>query len=790
MNQKLSQVLMVLLLASCSAPEETKTEVVVKEVEVQKNSDMSDISEEQVRNLELKALISYMSISEDTFERGLSVLQEQLDKPDLNLEDTEVKEIADLLSTYTYDKEDKLYVVLGLQKNNGSNQTIRGLNEVYLDLDSSRKELSDSSEKILMEYLNTTLLKYEAKYSTSEDISDIAKYYEKKIIKETETSNASSVYEKYSSLTKIIPTSSYTIFKKVFKNIKVRKSSSITEHIGYNKILKEYILNQSSFDTSADRIVLSSSKSNLEWANTQYFKKQISATVFLDILSNYFSLFDLEQVVTEKRIFRNDINDIHFSITKQIKPTLAKLLYRIDSEYLKKIRIHPYIKILINKEQMIKGLDPMFDFDNELEINNKFHNERKLFSGIKEFEISDNNFMKDYYDILSYRHSIELQTKKLGTINRIDDKMNVTYDKLLASLVSALNFFYDQNLTKEYFYTNTEESNELFQSISNEYEEIESGVFKMTYCRSSVKNCLTKEMLPGIYTAPEGIKKFKEIQIFGAALNMSPMAVILTKGSDILVSMETIEGLWIDTRGMNGKQIGLSKEEQGYTLPEFKSLSSKVEHSHHRKKWRRWSLQHKEANQLNAHPKSENGKNAGTIKIFANYNFKMTNIPLMVASGGNGADGKEGQTTRLDEEQVYNKIKSVGFRSKHRKYLTTEQGIVEAGSCIDHVELRIGSINLNSKQDRYTKKKHWSEKVNVSYRKFKLNRGKGGDAGNGAKPGSLFLTGPEIEKYDHLFKNLIATPGKGGKGGLAGECGSGDELEYQGLDGVNGESNE
>lgn len=790
MNQKLSQILMVLLLASCSAPEETKTEIVVKEVEVQKNSDIAEISQEEVKNLELKALVSYMAISEETFDKGISVLQEQLDKPDLNLEDAEVKEIAELLSTYTYDKEDKLYVVLGLQKNNGAKQTIRGLNEVYLDLDSSRKELSDSSERILMEYLNTTLLKYEARYSSSEDISDIAKYYEKKIIKETESSSASSVYEKYSSLTKIIPTSSYTIFKNIFKNIKVRQSSSITEHIGYNKILKEYILNQSSFDTSADRIVLSSSKSNLEWANTQYFKNKISGAVFLDILSNYFSLFDLEQVVTEKRIFRNDINDIHFDITKKIKPTLAKLLYRIDSEYLKKIRIHPYIKILINKEQMIKGLDPMFDFDNELEINNKFHNERKLFSGIKEFEINDNNFMKDYYDILSYRHSIELQTKKSGTINRIDDEINGTYDKLLSSLVSALNFFYDQNLTKEYFYTNTEESNDLFQSISSEYEEIESGVFKMTYCRSSVKNCLTKEMLPGIYTVPEGIKKFKEIQLFGAALNMSPMAVILTKGSDILISMETIEGLWIDTRGMNGTQVGLSKEEQGFTLPEVDSLSSVKTKSQSRYKWYTWSIRHTKGEQLKPQPRSNDGKNAGQIEMITSYDFSITNIPLMVTSGGNGSNGKSGQSTDTNEILEYQNVRSVGINGKHTGYMSTKIETIDTSECIGEISLIGGSTQTKSKKKRTSSHRDWSNKNRTKNIIYKIYRGKGGDAGNGAKPGSLLLTGPEIEKYDHLFQNLIATPGKGGKGGLAGECGSGDELEYQGLDGINGESNE
>ncbi len=782
-------------LTACSSNEEPKEKIVIKEVPViiESKKEELNLTDEQISDLSVKELIAYMSQDEESFNKAIESLKEKLKDPKQLLKDGEAKKIAELLASYSGDSETKIYAVLGIQKDSINKNSLFALNEIFFDISGSGEEITESLEQVLIEYLSSTLIKYESKFKDAQDISETVKFFRDRLIKAEETDTISKAFKKYAVLTRILPGSSYKIFKNVFPELRISSWSTLAEHQAYNTLLKEFILNENKLDTNKHKNVVYSAKQNIRWANKLVKEKKLNPADYLDIISNYLSLFDLEQIVTKRNVFRNDINDIHFEVTKSIKSNLNKILLTNQFSYIKRLKIHPYIKILINRINILKKSQPIFDFESEEnpEVSEAFHKEREMFSGIKSYKSASQKFMKDYYNVIVLKHSLELYTMKNGEVKNYDELASSIYKKLISSLHSALEYFYDKKFPLRNFYNPIVESKDLYQSISDEYEEIGTGIYKVSLCMGAVDKCPTKKLYPGVHSAPKGIKKFSKIQIFGAGLDMSPLAIFLTRGTDILFDLKSIDGLWIDSRGMNGDMKTLDETQLGYTLPEYKSLSKeRIIKNQDRRKWRQWTVLHTEGTQLRPQPRSTDGKDAGKVEIHSGYGFKINIIPLINTSGGDGSDGAEGQSTRLKEYTEYLDIKSIGFDKNYRKYTKTMVVGLEESTCIESISLVTGSLVHKRKKEKMSGDKKFKTSKDISRKVYDFYRGKGGDAGNGGNASSFSLVGPNSEEYSHLFKNLISMPGKGGEGGEAGECGLGDELEYRGMDGIDGSFNE
>lgn len=784
-------------IVGCGVQEKTKAKILTNEVPISE----SDIGKDtEIYNLELNNLISYMATDEKSFKRGMPALVAKIQRSDSELKDEEAKTIANLLSKYSNDFEDKLYTVLGIKKNEIHVNSIVELNQVYIDLMYSDIEVTQSMENILIQHLNTTLLNYESQYSSTEELTDIIEYYSNKILSESSRNGANTAFAKYSSLSKILPGTSHVLFGEVIRDIRLSKHSSISNHLAYLDLLKGYVLNTNSFDTAEGTNILNSAINNIKWIRDQVNNKKVEVTVLFDSLSNYLSLFELNQEISDKNNFRNSINDIYFNVVNSVKPILRNVAVELDVDLLQKLTVHPYIKVLINKARIIQNLEPIYTFDSEVRISKLFAIERKQFSSDMREDSAPNKFIDDFYNVISLKHSIELQTRKVGPVKSLADENNATYNLLLDSLLSSLNFLYDKKIERSSLYTDSSKNNDLFISISEEYDEIESGVFKISYCQESTENCPSRKLQPGIYIPPKGIKNFNKIEMFGAEIDMSPLAMILTKGIDFQISMESIDGLWIDSTGMVGSELSLSTDESKYSLPQITNFSQPIVDGN----FTTWTLMHRAANHLKKQPKSEDGTDAGNVVILSGFDFSLSTIPLIKSSGGKGGDGSIGLSTKVNYSQRYKDASFAGLNRNNKIELVEQYLTILPGTCLNSLPLKSGTATIKAEPRVYRpyppsafKLDHANAEINekdskdkrvnnITTKQFPIYRGKGGIGGNGGNSGQFSFSGPETEKYSHLFNNIISTPGEGGLGGEAGECGAGSTAQYTGERGIDG----
>ncbi len=783
MNKSLMCLVALSVLTSCGVKKEksssSKPVTFPQELESEQQNPSAHYS-----NLSLKELVNKMAQDSESFKNGIPSLRAKLNSRSLDLENKEAYEIANLLSQYSDDTSEKLKLLLGLQDNQTGEDSIAELNQIYLDLLLQDSALSESMESVLVQYLSLSLLKYESQFTTTEDISEIVEYYKNKVQEEATNSSASNSFEKYSMLYKVVDSSAYDIFQEIFKNIQLNLNSSISSQNAYRELLKEYLLKNNNFNDQTDKRILTSAKRNIEWSSRQDLEDFKSVSNYLESLSNYYSLFDLNQTIVDKSDLQDRINNLYFDIVSNSKPVLTEIILKNDTSHIQNSNLHPYLKVEINRVLIRSNQEPLFTFNNSRVINREFHSQRMRIEEDSSANMESNRFMTNYFDIIAYKHSLELASLKGKHTSSSQD----IYNSLFSSLIDSLNYLYDKDITKDGLYSDSSMSFNLFDQIENEYQGLEKDTFKISYCKGDADNCPTKTFIPGIYSAPKAFKQFKNIEMYGASIDMHPLALIITKGANISLNFENYNGLWIDTKGRDGQTVSIPQIENRVKFPSFVKMQRNGKRKRGNKQYYIYDVIVKNGVSPQDQNSATDGVSAGKMTIHTNYKSTITSIPLINISGGRGGNGANGLDAKSPIKQTITNLSSIKIKKNSPRYNTSSQ-IVKEGTCKENITLKTGSYGItikkivNDHRER-TSTTYDTKKVNrLTNTNYKIYRGKGGNGGNGAQAGSLSSLGPNSQDYDYLLNNTIAIPGKGGKGGAAGNCGSGNAENFKGVDG-------
>ena len=753
-----------------SRPEAPSTENEIQPVSPTNSQESS--SDEDINNdstSEETTLLDELLAIKDAINNGLLDRREGLEKIakliELNKDlervqkEEEFKDIARVIQSVSGETHENIIFLLGLQKTINSEALVTGgLNYIFMQLEMQHSKISTGVDRVVLAYLGITKNQILASNNEYDSLDAVKDYYFNKIhnLIANEEITATEVIKKYAQIYDVLNEKDvFEIFEKYICEIKINNKMSITANKLYAALLNKLIYKK--LPIIFDENLFESAQESALWGLKFYKEHPEELKLALQVTSNYFSLFDKTVLKTSKNLKEekeNWINEID-ERSENVAASLMSLFKNINLVDLENIKIHPYLKLYINKAKFQDSVnnDTIFFEDVSNSLNDfvkEFQYQRVQYNPSIEDRALKNEhqqYLNDYYHVEIKRHYLELKSR---SHKLIDQNTSKEYDSLLSSLLSALN--YRTSNGKTYTLEDLRSKSkklDLFQGLSQESANQHDRTFSTNYCPST-RSCKTKVFKAGIYVVPFNDISKINIQLFANKMIFTPLAMIYAPGSNVTINANELQNAWIDTSGLNGMQDGYLDKDRKVIYPKGAYKKDGVKEI--------WSIETKGLSPQNQPQKPTsimNGQHAGKIALNFNYDGKLSGAPLLVSRGGHGANGRKGLTAIPvgQGSKCQNPITIINVNEKWKskeKYIKCERN-------------SLGVLECKKKTRTVT---HDTRKPI----KLLTNQSIGGAGGNGGNSQTPQIISAESKIY-HLLKVSVLSPGSGGIAGSNGDCG-------------------
>lgn len=712
-------------------------------------------------------------------EIGLEEIKTIISEDQDNATDSELEEIANLLTQVSGESSTNMALLMGLDSIETTEDSIEGLNLVYGQLIDEVDSITAKMDRVLLYYINNVISKYHSTNAARGDVEDIIYYYEERV-NDLVSSGAvpGEVFSTYSMLHQILPTASTTLFKEIFPSVELKITSPQYMQLNYTHSLNAFLAENEIINIKESQTIFTSALNNVKWSMDVIEKNNISISDLLNTVSSYYSLFDLSISDTDKKAVLNQTEKRFLEVSNKFQKVVQRYIQANGEKSVHLSQIHPYAKIYINKALINLNRIPFFYNDKSIEADYLAEVESDItkFSGAtKRSKASD--FIKNYYRVEAKRHLIELSTFKTGVVRDAYSKNILTYHSLMSSLLNSLFYVYDKNISRLDL-QNDSNTLDLFQSLGEEYDKLGNKAFKINYCKSGLENCKTKILKAGIYSAPVGSKKRLNLELYGESILFTPLSMIHSNGSDVFLGFTKIENAWIDTNGKDGKTKAIPQSQNKVKFPSFvkvdRKLTSKKPGIILQEHWN-YFIVNSNPTHPQAQMKSSPGFSSGKITFNLNRNGSLVNTPLLSSFGGQGGQGSIGLTPAPANTQKIKRKKT----ANSLKFFKTQ--IIKKNICTTTVKLMSGDMHY------FKFHTEWKYLKNLTKTKtYKMNRGKGGQGGNAGNGTKAVIRGGNIQNFSHLLNAQLMAPGRAGSGGAPGACGHGVWAKFKGAKGAEG----
>lgn len=666
-------------------------------------------------------------------------------------------------------------ILLGTQEEVKGDNILEMLDHLFGVMRTQRADrLSLGEDLLLASFLNTQLFQASNVASGDLRVESALRYYRDRVeYYQSQKYTANDIFKQLAAVERVVESDQdlFYIFNTLIGELKIgergAKLSRSTQN-AYHRILKVVAgPQQKDFSRDALENIFSSAK-NLALSTIESSGRETEIHRRLNIVDTYFSLFDRPYV--ESRFDKKDWIEL---IDKRSEDVARNFVLSLDHRAINMIRSnppqHPYTRLLVNRALVFKNNQLWLD-RNEFEDVDAYKN--LFYQKVSEVHGNDINlnryqrdpfkkYLMDYYNVEIYRSILEYHSSQKGHTYQIGDLRDEIYSRLMKSLLSALNYRYENNISYEEL-RRSPRGVQLYDELNSDFMDRADHTFGRNYCQNSRRDC---ELVlgAGIYSAPEDM----DLELFGKSIRFTPLAMIYAPGQDVYLNFEKIEGLWIDTSGRNGDHAIAYDESQNNTTRPVHRTRRNGEYTYYELRVDPISPRQQAAGIY--------GEDAGQIEIHQPYNGEIHGMPLLVSRGGNGGDGAKGFDAIAQGENSCED--TFEFQIGHIRRYTGKEPFQVCN--IGHDGMGIGRCRTDYRDVRKTDRR-------LRNQTFRLERGQGGDSGDGGYSTRPIIRGGQLDIYLNQITNMIYTPGSAGAPGAGGNCGHGSSSQFMGNKGQDG----